>query len=127
MPKTQTSTARIHRCSAHLAHSNFLPATGRLAHLRAPAASVDVRVETGVREGDEVSIFYDPMIAKLVAWGPDRPAALARIRRALDDYQIVGPPTNLAFLHRALSHPAFAKGRVETGFIAVTNCALSAA
>jgi len=98
--------------------NNFLPATGKLVHLRAPEPSKYVRVETGVREGDEVSIFYDPMISKLCVWAPDRRAALKLMSTALDQYQIVGPPTNIAFLQRAVNHPDFAKGKVETGFIA---------
>jgi len=58
----------------------FLPSIGRIAHLRTPGLSTDVRVDTGVRSGDEISQYYDPMIAKLIAWGEDRPAALRRLR-----------------------------------------------
>lgn len=97
--------------------NDFLPMTGTLAHLQTPAVQHDCRVESAVRQGDEVSIFYDPMIAKLIVSAPDRDAALRRMKEALDEYRIVGPPTNIEFLKRCVQHPAFVKGRVETGFI----------
>jgi 3-methylcrotonyl-CoA carboxylase alpha subunit len=96
---------------------DFLPMTGRLVHLRAPPEGPHVRIDTGVREGDAVTIHYDPMIAKLVVWDADRPAALRRLRAALAAYEIVGLPTNLAFLADVAAHPAFAEGLVDTGFI----------
>jgi 3-methylcrotonyl-CoA carboxylase alpha subunit len=96
----------------------FLPSIGRLAHLRPPALSPEVRVDTGVRAGDEISQFYDPMLAKLIVWGEDRSAALRRLRRALGEYQIVGVATNVAFLRRVISHDAFASARLDTGLIA---------
>lgn len=99
--------------------NNFLPAVGRLAHLRTPKSSESVRVETGIIQGDEVSMFYDPMIAKLLAWGPDRTTALRRLHSALGDFQIVGPVNNISFLRKAVLHPAFMKGRVDTSFIPV--------
>jgi 3-methylcrotonyl-CoA carboxylase alpha subunit len=102
---------------------DFLPATGTLRHLRAPVqdgsgGDPHIRVDTGVREGDAVSIHYDPMIAKLVAWGEDRAAALRRLRVALDRYEIVGVTTNRDFLARVASAPEFVAGGVDTGFIA---------
>jgi 3-methylcrotonyl-CoA carboxylase alpha subunit len=97
---------------------DFLPATGMLHHLRAPQEDRHVRVDTGVREGDAVSIHYDPMIAKLIAWGEDRGAALRRLRDALDRYEIVGTATNRDFLARLAAAPDFAAGAVDTGFIA---------
>lgn len=105
------------RIYAENPNNNFLPATGRLVHLRTPTPGGDVRVETGVREGDEVSIFYDPMIAKLVVWGSDRYATLKRMEQALEQYQIVGPPNNIAFLQKAVTHPQFLHGKVTTAFI----------
>jgi 3-methylcrotonyl-CoA carboxylase alpha subunit len=102
----------------------FLPSIGRLVHLRAPVAESGVRVDTGVRAGDEISPFYDPMIAKLVAHGEDRPAALRRLAEALAAYEIVGVATNVAFLQRVLAHDAFASGRVDTGLIARHHAAL---
>jgi 3-methylcrotonyl-CoA carboxylase alpha subunit len=95
----------------------FLPATGTLVHLRPPAEGEHVRVETGVREGDEVTIHYDPMIAKLVVWDVDRPSAVRRLRAALADYQAVGVTTNLAFLGAVAAHPAYAAGELDTRFI----------
>ena len=96
---------------------NFMPQTGRLDHLRFPADTAHVRVDTGVREGDEVSMFYDPMIAKIVAWDRDRPAALRRLRGALAETQLVGLNSNLGFLSAVAAHPAFADAALETGFI----------
>ncbi|MBV9521269.1 MAG: acetyl-CoA carboxylase biotin carboxylase subunit [Alphaproteobacteria bacterium] len=103
---------------------DFLPAAGRLTHLRAPAESRHLRVETGVRAGDAIGIDYDPMIAKLVAWGEDRAAALRHLRAGLGDYEILGIATNLAFLARLAAHPEFAAGAVDTGFIARHRAAL---
>jgi len=97
--------------------NQFLPETGRLAVFRAPAPADDVRLETGVREGDEVTVFYDPMIAKLVAWGDDRPDAARRMASALAETEILGVRTNLAFLERVVAHPAFLAGDTDTGFI----------
>jgi 3-methylcrotonyl-CoA carboxylase alpha subunit len=97
--------------------NQFLPETGRLAVFRTPAAADDVRLETGVREGDEVTVFYDPMIAKLVAWGDDRPDAARRMGSALAEMEILGVRTNLAFLERVVAHPAFLAGDTDTGFI----------
>ena len=73
----------------------------------------------GGRAGDEVSVYYDPMIAKLVVWDRDRDAALAALRYYLDRVQVVGPSTNVKFLKDLASHPAFIRGEVETGFIQV--------
>eukprot|EP00158_Paraphelidium_tribonemae_P005283 Partr_v1_DN27264_c0_g2_i2_m38419 putative Biotin_carb_C len=105
------------RIYAEAPRNNFLPDTGKLIHLVTPEPSASLRVETGVREGDEVSVYYDPMIAKLVVWGPDRPTALKRLAKALDEYEVVGPQTNIEFLKRLAIHPEFVKGNVETGFI----------
>lgn len=106
------------RIYAESPQKNFLPMTGRLDHLRTPEITPYCRVESGVREGDEVSIYYDPMIAKLIVSGNDRLAALQAMSTALESYEVVGPPTNIEFLKRAVAHPAFVKGKVETGFIA---------
>jgi len=76
-----------------------------------------VRVETGVRQGDEVSVYYDPMIAKLVVWDKDRTSALRRLRQNLQDYQVVGLSTNIAFLDKVTEHPAFVAADIETNFI----------
>ncbi len=96
----------------------FLPSIGTLAHLRAPVEGPAVRVDTGVRAGDAITPYYDPMIAKLIVHGEDRPAALRRLAEALAEYEIVGVATNVAFLQRVVAHQAFASGAVDTGLIA---------
>ena len=102
----------------------FLPSIGRIVHLAAPPTDSDLRVDTGVRAGDEISPWYDPMIAKLVVHGEDRPAALRRLADALAAYEIVGVATNVAFLQRVIAHEAFASGNVDTGLIARNHAAL---
>ncbi len=97
--------------------NGFLPETGRIAVLRVPEAAPDVRLDTGVREGDEVSVFYDSMIGKLIAWGSDRAEAARRLREALSRTEILGVRTNLAFLERLVAHPAFLAGQTDTAFI----------
>ena len=98
---------------------NFLPAIGRLVRYRAPVQDgTTVRIDTGVGEGSEISMFYDPMIAKLATHGPDRGAAIARMQDALDGYFIRGTGHNTAFLASILAHPRFAEGRLTTNFIA---------
>ncbi|ORY97946.1 carbamoyl-phosphate synthase L chain, ATP binding domain-domain-containing protein [Syncephalastrum racemosum] len=97
--------------------NHFLPDTGTLFSVRTPEPSEDVRVETGFIQGDQISVHYDPMIAKLVVRGEDRNEALRRFRRALEQYQIVGLNTNIDFVKRVAEHPEFIKGEVETGFI----------
>jgi propionyl-CoA carboxylase alpha chain len=97
---------------------NFLPSTGRLVRCRPPAESRHVRVDTGIDEGSEVSMFYDPMIAKLITWGETRDAAIAHMQDALDEYYIQGLAHNISFLNAVISHPRFRSGRLSTGFIA---------
>jgi 3-methylcrotonyl-CoA carboxylase alpha subunit len=92
----------------------FLPATGRLAHLRFPAGA---RADSGVRAGDEISPFYDPMIAKIITHGPTREAALRKLSDALLRTQVAGTVTNLAFLGALAGHAGFARGEVDTGLI----------
>jgi 3-methylcrotonyl-CoA carboxylase alpha subunit len=105
------------RIYAEDANKGFLPATGRLARLVPPAESLNVRVDTGVEEGDEISPFYDPMIAKLIVWDETRDGALARMRKALADYQVAGLTTNIDFLSRLVACPAFAGADLDTGLI----------
>ena len=95
----------------------FVPSIGRLSRYREPAASDTCRVDAGVDEGSEISMFYDPMIAKLVTHGPDRPAAIAAMRDALDRYEIAGVAHNTGFLNAVLGRPRFAEGRLSTAFI----------
>ena len=96
----------------------FLPSTGRLVRYMPPAADGDVRVDTGVHEGGEISMYYDPMIAKLVTRGDTRDDAIHRMRDALDAYCIRGVDSNVAFLSAVFSHPRFVAGRLSTDFIA---------
>jgi 3-methylcrotonyl-CoA carboxylase alpha subunit len=95
----------------------FLPSIGRIAHWRMPPAEQDVRVDTGFREGDDVSPFYDPLLAKVIAWGTDREHARVALLHALDRCEITGVATNVAFLERVVAHEAFASGRLDTGLI----------
>ncbi|KAJ2386300.1 hypothetical protein GGI05_004425 [Coemansia sp. RSA 2603] len=97
--------------------AGFLPDTGHLVHVHAPKESADVRVETGVRTGDDISVHYDPMIAKLVVHGDDRADALRKLRASLAAYQVAGVHTNIGFLARLAASPDFAAAKVETGFI----------
>jgi 3-methylcrotonyl-CoA carboxylase alpha subunit len=94
---------------------DFLPATGTILHLREPAGA---RVDTGVRQGDAITPYYDSMIAKLIVHGDDRAEALRRLDTALGGYEIAGLATNLDLLRRIARHPDFLAGGVDTGFIA---------
>ena len=129
------SELRIHghaieaRVYAENPEKGFLPSIGTLRHLRTPAAvqfergndsgndPAAFRIDSGVREGDTISPFYDPMIAKLIVWGKDREEALARMAQALAQYQIVGLSSNLAFLARLIGSTAFATADLDTGLI----------
>jgi 3-methylcrotonyl-CoA carboxylase alpha subunit len=105
------------RIYAEDAGKGFLPSTGRLIRLSPPAESLNVRVDSGVEEGDEITPFYDPMIAKLIVWDETRDGALARMRKALADYQVAGLTTNIDFLSRLVACPAFAGADLDTGLI----------
>ncbi len=96
---------------------NFLPSPGTLARLAFPPASPHLRVDTGVREGDRITPFYDPMIAKIITHGVDRADASMRMTQALEGTRIEGLETNLAFLRNVVRHPAFVAGLVRTNFI----------
>jgi propionyl-CoA carboxylase alpha chain len=97
---------------------NFLPSTGRLVKYREPEPGPDVRVDTGVYEGGEISMFYDPMIAKLCTYGKTRIDAIERMRRALDEFYVRGVSHNVPFLAALMAHPRFREGRLTTNFIA---------
>jgi propionyl-CoA carboxylase alpha chain len=96
---------------------NFLPSTGRLIRYQPPAGA-GLRLDTGVFEGAEISVYYDPMIAKLVASGPDRDTAIERLRCALDGFYVAGVQNNIAFLAAAVAKPRFGAGALSTNFIA---------
>ncbi|MEP6882928.1 MAG: biotin/lipoyl-containing protein, partial [Dokdonella sp.] len=95
----------------------FLPGSGRLQTLRLPSTSAHVRVDSGVIEGDNVSVFYDPMIAKMIVWDRDRDSALQRMRDALAEVCVIGPKSNVAFLERLLRHPIVINGAIDTGYL----------
>ena len=97
---------------------NFLPSTGRLVKYREPEPGPDVRVDTGVYEGGEISMFYDPMIAKLCTYGKTRNDAIDRMRRALDEFYVRGVSHNVPFLAALMAHPRFVAGKLTTNFIA---------
>jgi 3-methylcrotonyl-CoA carboxylase alpha subunit len=96
---------------------NFLPGSGKLRTLKLPSPSRHVRLDGGVIEGDTVTIFYDPMIAKLIVYDADRTQALQRLREALTECDIVGPKSNIAFLERLVRHPVVIEGRIDTGYL----------
>jgi 3-methylcrotonyl-CoA carboxylase alpha subunit len=110
------------RLYAEDAERGFLPATGRLSHLTFPPATAfqrgAVRVDAGVRAGDEITPWYDPMIAKIIAHAPDRAAALTLLGQSLDATRIAGSTTNLAFLAALTRHSDVRAGKVDTGLIA---------
>ena len=129
----QQSELKIHghaieaRVYAENPEKGFLPSIGTLHHARTPLAvnfelgagaePAAYRIDSGVREGDTISPFYDPMIAKMIVWGKDRKEALARMAQALSEYQIVGLSSNIAFLKRLIESPAFATAELDTGLI----------
>ncbi|SEH58660.1 acetyl/propionyl/methylcrotonyl-CoA carboxylase subunit alpha [Magnetospirillum fulvum] len=95
----------------------FLPATGRIAHLRFPAPGPNLRIDSGVRAGDAITVHYDPMIAKLIVWDRDRASAVRRLRAALAATELVGLATNLDLLAAIADDPAFAAAEIDTGFL----------
>jgi len=96
--------------------NGFRPSPGRIMALRLPAGP-GIRVDTALQAGDEISLHYDALIAKLLAWGPDRNEAIARLRRAVDEFLVAGIRTTLPFDRALLSDPDFVAGRLDTGFV----------
>ena len=96
--------------------AGFLPAPGRLLRHRPPAGP-GVRVDAGVEEGDDVPVYYDPMVAKLCTWGPTREHAIRRMRRALDEYDVAGIRTTIPFCRTVMTNPAFVSGQFDTGYV----------
>ncbi|HUO88880.1 MAG TPA: acetyl/propionyl/methylcrotonyl-CoA carboxylase subunit alpha [Rhizomicrobium sp.] len=97
--------------------NDFLPSIGKLVHLRAPATSEHLRIDTGVEQDDTITPFYDPMIAKLIVWDETRELAVRRLSAALSEFQIVGVSNNVDFLHRLVSSPSFRDARLDTDLI----------
>ncbi|HXK23467.1 MAG TPA: acetyl-CoA carboxylase biotin carboxylase subunit [Myxococcota bacterium] len=95
---------------------NFLPSPGRIERWR-PPGGFGVRIDAGVEAGDAVTTHYDPLLAKLTAWGNDRPEAIERLRAALDEFALEGVRSTLTFHRRVVRHPVFQEGRYDTGFI----------
>ncbi len=114
------------RLYAEDADRGFLPSTGTLRRLRLPTPSANVRVDTGVEEGDSITPYYDPMIAKLIVWDVDREAALRRMSQALADCQVVGVTTNAGFLRRLVNTDSFAHAKLDTALIEREQAALNA-
>ena len=108
--------------------NDFLPETGTMRLFATPAipAGDDIRLDTGVVSGDTISVYYDPMIAKLITWGSDRGEAIRRMQSALGQTDVLGVRTNLEFLQQLVQHPAFVAGETDTGFIARHHDALMA-
>jgi acetyl-CoA carboxylase biotin carboxylase subunit len=100
--------------------NNFFPSPGKISFLRVPAGP-GIRDDGGVAAGDEVSIYYDPLISKLAAWGRTRDEAIDRLRRALDEYAVGGIKTTLPFFREIVRDEEFLGGRLDTGFIARFN------
>lgn len=97
--------------------AGFLPGSGKLETLRLPTPSRHVRIDSGVIAGDTVTIFYDPMIAKLIVWDETRDAALVRMHEALAQCAVSGPKSNIDFLERLVRHPAIVAGDIDTGYL----------
>ena len=114
---TETGHAVEARLYAEDADAGFLPATGTLTRLRFPTGP-GIRIDSGVETGSEITVNYDPMIAKVIAYGPDRATAIDRLVAALDGCVVEGVKSNRAFLARLVGHPAFRAGEIDTGFIA---------
>ncbi|CAH0168163.1 acetyl/propionyl/methylcrotonyl-CoA carboxylase subunit alpha [Stenotrophomonas lactitubi] len=130
LPKRQDElTIHGHALEARLyaedADRGFLPSTGTLRRLRLPTPSANVRMDTGVEEGDSITPYYDPMIAKLIVWDVDRDAALRRMSQALADCQVVGVTTNAGFLRRLLHTDSFANAKLDTALIEREHAALA--
>jgi acetyl/propionyl-CoA carboxylase alpha subunit len=104
------------RINAEDPYNGFLPSTGRLTLMQLPTGP-GVRVDTGVQAGFEISPYYDPLIAKLIVWGETRPQAIVRMRRALEEYRIVGVRTNIPFHQAMMSTYPFITGKYDTRFI----------
>lgn len=124
-PKGHAVECRIY---AEDPYRDFVPSTGALLRWRPPSGP-GLRLDSGVAEGQEVSIYYDPMLAKLTAWAPTRELSLRRMEVALSQFQVLGVVTNIPLLRTVVGHPQFQRGKYDTGFLewnpAVTSPVLS--
>ncbi|WP_334127497.1 acetyl-CoA carboxylase biotin carboxylase subunit [Sneathiella sp.] len=105
------------RIYAERPEKKFMPSPGVLERLQLPDADIDLRIDTGVTEGDRITPFYDPMIAKFIAYGADRSAAIKRMRAALEATEIIGPGNNIGFLLEVLDDPDFAAVNFTTAYV----------
>ncbi|SHJ26876.1 3-methylcrotonyl-CoA carboxylase alpha subunit [Bradyrhizobium lablabi] len=105
------------RVYAENPHKNFMPSVGRIKTWRMPEASSGLRIDAGYREGDAVSPHYDAMLAKMIAWAPNRDAAIERLNRGLEESDVRGIVTNIPFLSALVTHPAVRANTIDTGFI----------
>ncbi|HHI5013808.1 TPA: acetyl-CoA carboxylase biotin carboxylase subunit [Vibrio parahaemolyticus] len=105
------------RIYAEDADNDFMPSTGRIDYLHEPVSDNNVRVDSGVTQGDTISEYYDPMISKLIVWGQTRDIALKQLKQALTQYHVRGVTTNIGYLHSIISQPAFAEIELDTGFL----------
>jgi 3-methylcrotonyl-CoA carboxylase alpha subunit len=116
-----TPALRGHAIEARLyaedPNNNFQPSVGTLRRFRLPSNNKHVRVDSGVVEGDNISVYYDSMLAKIIAHGTTRASAIRRLTRELNKVQVEGPATNISFLLKAISHPSFASGEFTTNFL----------
>lgn len=129
LPRTQAELGmRGHAIEARIYSENpdndFLPSTGTLAHLVTPRTSNHIRVDTGVEQGDEITSYYDPMIAKLIAWGENRESAIAHLTNALKQYQIGGVNNNIEFLVKLVNTDSFTNANLDTDLIEREHTAL---
>ncbi|MGF1760510.1 ATP-grasp domain-containing protein [Photobacterium sagamiensis] len=98
--------------------NDFLPDAGTISYLHEPETTKFLRVDSGIQPGDTVTSYYDPMLAKVIAWGENRSAAIHQLKLALAQYQLIGLKSNIQYLHRLVNHPAFAREEISTAFIA---------
>src|ERR671935_42239 len=102
--------------NAEVPEEDFRPSTGTI-EIYEPPSGPGIRLDSGVTRGSSVSYHFDPMLAKLIVWAPSRPAAIERMKRALDDFVLLGVRTNMEFLRRVISTDDFASGKLDTGFL----------
>jgi acetyl-CoA carboxylase biotin carboxylase subunit len=115
-PPTPRGWAIECRLTSEDASNGFLPSTGRISYLRPPSGN-GVRWDGGVAAGDEITLFYDSLLGKLIVWGTDREQARRKMIRALDELMLVGVSTNLAFHRRLMADAEFASGAIDTQFL----------
>jgi len=112
----QTGHSLECRIYAEVPEENFRPSTGTIEIFQPPMGP-GVRLDTGIEEGSAITHHFDPMLAKLIVWAPSRASAISRMKRALEDFVLLGVRHNIDFLHRIISSEDFAAGRLDTGFL----------